>query len=266
MKHQEVSGIRDDRDVRAMEKKISAAVVAIATSTADDPTHLTLCSGAMVAPNLVLTARHCVSRAVTATPSCDTQGQSHNGDHLAEDVDPGTIAIYTGSQIHPDSDLPVAHGVRALHPSGQVLCDADVAFLVLDRPVPHANILPMRLRSSVRIGESIVPVGFGGGPANIIGRKVARTNSTVLAIGPTANHETGAVLGPHEFEVDQATCRGDSGGPAIDLTTGEVVGVISRGGSCSSLGNHVYTRVDAYTRLAQAAFDAAGRAPSTAQF
>ena len=256
VKRQEVF---DHHAMDRMAKKTSAAVVAIATSTADDPTHLTLCSGALVAPNLVLTARHCVSRAVTATPSCDTQGQSHNGDHLAEDVDPASIAIYTGSQIHPDSDRPVAHGVRALHPAGQVLCDADVAFLVLDRPVPNANILPMRLHSSVKMGESIVPVGFGGGPSNTIGRKVAHTNSTVLALGPTANRETGAVLGPHEFEVDQATCRGDSGGPAIDPKTGEVVGVISRGGSCTSLGNHVYTRVDAYTRLAQAAFDAASR-------
>jgi secreted trypsin-like serine protease len=81
----------------------------------------------------------------------------------------------------------------------------------------------------------------------------------VLATGPASNSETGAVLGPREFEVDSATCRGDSGGPAIDVRTGEIVGVVSRGGSCSATGNHVYTRVDAYSNLAAAAFHSALR-------
>ncbi len=250
--------------LRALEQEASSGVVAIATTMAESPSHLTLCSGALVAPNLVLTARHCVSRAVTATPSCDARGRSHNGDHLAEDVDPTAISIYTGAHVRPDLDAPVARAVRTLHPTGQVLCDADVAFLVLDRPIPNASILSMRLHASVEPGDMVVPVGFGGGTANVVGRKVARERSTVLTTGPSANAATGAVLGPREFEVDRATCRGDSGGPAIDVMTGEIVGVVSRGGSCSAQGNHVYTRVDAYKRLATAAFDAAQRESSVA--
>lgn len=249
----------DDRMLRAVEQEASSGVVAIATTMTDSPSHLTLCSGALVAPNLVLTARHCVSRAVTATPSCDARGRSHNGDHLAEDVDPAAIAIYTGSHVRPDVDMPVARAVRTLHPTGQVLCDADVAFLVLDRPLNNVPVLPMRLHGPVEAGDVVVPVGFGGGPSNVVGRKVARSKSTVLSTGPAANAATGAVLGPREFEVDQATCRGDSGGPAIDAMTGEIVGVVSRGGSCSAHGNHVYTRVDAYKRLASAAFAAADK-------
>jgi hypothetical protein len=233
-------------------------VVAVATSTDDGSDHVTLCSGALVAPNLVLTARHCVSRALTATPSCDADGRSHNGVHLSADVDPSRISIYVGSVVRPETDAPVARAERTLHPKSQVLCDADVAFLVLDRPI-DAKILPMRLHGHVEPGDHVVPVGFGGGPANIVGLKVARNDSTVLTIGPAANARTGAVLGPREFEVDQATCRGDSGGPAIDASTGEVVGVVSRGGSCSASGNHVYTRVDSYARLAAHAFVTAGR-------
>jgi secreted trypsin-like serine protease len=91
-----------------------------------------------------------------------------------------------------------------------------------------------------------------------------REQSLVLATGPSANAATGAVLGPREFEVDRATCRGDSGGPAIDVLSGEIVGVVSRGGSCSAHGNHVYTRVDAYSRLAGAAFSAADRESNVA--
>lgn len=233
-------------------------VVAVATSIDDGGSRVTLCSGALVAPNLVLTARHCVSRALTATPSCDSDGRSHNGVHLSTDVDPSRIAIYVGAVVRPETDAPVARAERTLHPKSQVLCDADVAFLVLDRPI-DAKILPMRLHGPVEPGDRVVPVGFGGGPANIVGLKVARNDSTVLTIGPAANTRTGAVLGPREFEVDQATCRGDSGGPAIDASTGEVVGVVSRGGSCSASGNHVYTRVDAYARLAAHAFQTARR-------
>ena len=143
-----------------------------------------------------------------------------------------------------------------------MLCDSDVAFLVLDRAVANSTILSMRLHAPVETeGDVVVPVGFGGGPLNIVGHKVAPSSkSTILATGPSANTATGAVLGPREFEVDRATCRGDSGGPAIDATSGgTVVGVVSRGGSCSAHGNHVYTRVDAYNKLATAAFQAADR-------
>jgi hypothetical protein len=232
-------------------------VVAVAATLDDDPSHVTLCSGALVAPNLVLTARHCVSRAITATPACDARGESHNGLHLADDADPTTIAIYVGAHVHVDRDPIRAHAVRTIHPSGRVLCDSDVAFLVLDRPLTDVTVLSIRLHGSVLSGDRVLPVGFGGGASNVIGNRVARMGSTVLAVGPAANSDTGAVLGPREFEVDEATCRGDSGGPAIDARTGEIVGVVSRGASCSTPGNHVYTRIDAYSQLAATAFAAA---------
>ena len=235
-------------------------VVAVAATLDDDPSHVTLCSGALVAPNLVLTARHCVSRAITATPACDARGESHNGGPLAEDADPATISIYVGAHVRVDHDQVRAHAIRTLHPSGRVLCDADVAFLVIDRPLPDVTVLPLRLHGSVESGDRVFAVGFGGGVENIIGNRVARIGSMVLAVGPAANAETGAVLGPREFEVDEATCRGDSGGPAIDSRTGEIVGVVSRGASCSASGNHVYTRVDAYAQLAAVSFAAAEKA------
>ena len=234
-------------------------VVAVATMHDNSSTSVTLCSGALVAPNLVLTARHCVSKAITTTPSCDADGRSHNGAHLAEDADPSQISIYTGDDVQVDRDQPKAHAIRTLHPTGHVLCDADVAYLILDRPLTDVTVLPIRLHDSVIAGDEVLPVGFGGGTGNVIGLRRPRDKSAVLAVGPTANADTGAVLGPREFEVDAATCRGDSGGPALDVRTGEIVGVVSRGGSCSSRGNHVYTRVDAYARLAAVAFAAAER-------
>ena len=255
------SGCVRGPDVRVQHalEQASNGVVAVATVHDGSPGNVTLCSGAVVAPNLVLTARHCVSKAITTMPSCDSDGRSHNGAHLGDDADPQQIAIYVGDHVQVDRDVPRAHAVRTLHPSGHVLCDADVAYLSLDKPLTDVTVLPIRLHDSVQSGDEVLPVGFGGGPENVIGERRPRGNSPVLAVGPAADADTGAVLGPREFEVEVATCRGDSGGPALDSRTGEIVGVVSRGGSCSARGNHVYTRVDAYARLARVAFDAAER-------
>jgi len=228
-------------------------VVAIATRHPDDGS-LTLCSGALVAPNLILTARHCVSRSITATPACDTRGASHNGDHLGADEDPASIAVYVGNHVDVAVDAPRAYATKTIHPTTKVLCDADVAFVVLDRPLEGIQQLSMRLDAPVQEGDFIVPVGFGGGVVNDIGTRVPRDATQVLAVGPAHNSSTGAVLGPREFEVDEATCRGDSGGPALDVRSGEIVGVVSRGRSCFTEGNHVYTRIDAYASLARQAF------------
>lgn len=249
-------------DVQRALARASTGVVAVAT-THDGEGSVTLCSGTVVAPNLVLTARHCVSNAITTMPSCDADGRSHNGAHLGDDADPSHIAIYVGDHVSVDRDVPQAHAAKTLHPVGHVLCDSDVAYVVLDHPLTNVAILPLKLRATVESGEEVVPVGFGGGTDNVIGERRPRPRSTVLAVGPTADDATGAVLGPREFEVDTATCRGDSGGPAIDIRTGEVVGVVSRGGSCVARGNHVYTRVDAYTRLTAIAFSAAERESRT---
>ncbi len=249
----------DTRVLTSIERD-KAGVVAVATQQEGTPGNVTLCSGALVAPNLVLTARHCVSKAITTTPSCDADGRSHNGAHVSEDADPASIAVYVGDAVRVDRDLPRARAMKTFRPAGSVLCNADVAFLVLDRPILDIPILPLRLEGSVESGDFVLPVGFGGGDANVIGTRKARMHSQVLAVGPASNDSTGAVLGPHEFEVEVATCRGDSGGPAFDVRTGEVVGVISRGGSCTAKGNHVYTRVDSYSRLAAVAFKAATKA------
>lgn len=239
------------RQLRGVVDAQSPGVIAVAAMLPSG--QLSLCSGALVGKNLVLTARHCVSRSLTTTPSCDSRGQSRNGVHLEDDVDPQSIAIYAGPVVHPNEDEPLARATRTLHPSGNVLCDADVAFLVLDRQIETLPVLPMRLLGSVKEGDVVVPIGFGGGVTQNVGTRVPRGRSAVLALGPRANSETGAVLGPREFEVDSATCRGDSGGPAIDAKTGEIVGVVSRGGSCTASGNHVYTRIDSYARLADVA-------------
>jgi Trypsin len=243
-------------DVKRVTDMRSEGVLAIATAHG---AHYTLCSSALVAPNLILTARHCIAKAATATPSCDAAGRSHNGAHIESDVSPEQIAVYYGDAVRPGFDEPLARGVKTIHPDSQILCDADLAYILLDRPIHSVPTLPIRIHQPVAEGDVVVPIGYGGGRRNLVGTKVARAPSAVLAKGPLLNGNTGAVLGSREFEVENATCQGDSGGPAIDVKTGEIVGVVSRGGSCFKLGNHVYTRVDAFSKLTQRAFEASLR-------
>ena len=230
-------------------QRAALGVVAIAVQHGSDR-DATLCSGTLVAPNLVLTARHCIASAIRTMPVCDSAGQSQNGEHVVGDVAPASLSVYGGARGDVLAGPPIAFGKRAFRPDTKVLCDADLAFIVLDRPLPEVTIVPMRLSGEIERGDVVVPVGFGGGAP---GTRSARSASEVLSVGPGANAETGAVLGPSEFEVDGGTCAGDSGGPAIDARSGEVVGVVSRGGGCRAGGNHVYTRVGAYAALAVSA-------------
>lgn len=219
-----------------------------------------LCSGALLAPNVVLTARHCVSKNVTTSVSCDENGKSANGKHIAADEDPADVAVYVGASPSFASRPPaVAKAIVA--PTGDYLCDSDIALVVLERPLTGVEPLAVRLDGAARHGETIRAVGYGQNDAKEpIGTRFRKEGVPVLAMGKAISASK-TPLGAHEFEVAKSICQGDSGGPAISEETGAVIGVVSRGGGCDEDFGHIYTTTAGFGDLFDKAFALAGAAP-----
>lgn len=250
---QAIYGGQPDNDARQNQGVVSLRI--------GDGAQFELCSASLIAPNVVLTARHCVSVNTTTTVACDENGASGNGDQLGADMVASTIHVYLGAAPN-FTGVPAASGKAIFHSQTNVICNADMALVVLDKNVTGVTPLKVRLTGATATGEMVRAVGYGQNDQQLpIGTRLRKDNVGILAVGKKVSTNMTA-LATNEFEVGLSICQGDSGGPAISETSGAVVGVVSRGGNCTDTFGHIYTSLTGSASVFQQAFALAGGAPT----
>ncbi len=196
-----------------------------------------LCSGTLIADNVVLTAKHCVQAPGADGPypanvfSVGVGDSTRNATHYRAryvDTTPGVF----------DQDPTL--GLRG------AIFGVDIGVLILRDPVPDVTPIPIRRdRPDDMVGHEFTAIGFGQRPDGSAGLKYKGT-------GTLDSIASNGVLYSH-----QIICSGDSGGPMIqeatDTTPRRVVGVASFGqaDSCPSLQdgyNGVYVQLDIIDR------------------
>jgi len=265
--------------------RASAAIIgATPSGSADDATLSisiasgvdTRCSGVLVADNLVLTARHCVSNVSGAPVQCAPSGTPLSaGANILSEHAPSDLTFFVGNALH---STPDATGRQIITDGAAAICNHDLAYVLLDRPIAHATIARFAA-SAPSIGESLTFVGYGATEKGATVGRYRRAGVAISFMGPGISPDGAGGVGDAELTIGESSCAGDSGGAALSDATGALVGIVSRGSNgapydpakdppstpCVSDGGYVatnfLTRVDRFDTLTTRAFQLAGTVP-----
>ena len=181
-----------------------------------------LCTGTLIAPRVVLTAKHCVQAAGAAEPYAPNVFIIGVGDTLRR-----------FSQSFRVSKIRTTPGVYTNNVGlGGALVGQDIAVITLSTGASITPIPVYRDNPNTVVGTTLRAVGFGQIPSGQAGIKY-RTTSTISQV------QGGVIYTPPTI------CQGDSGGPLF-TDANEVVGIASFGSGACGTGINGYNRVDLF--------------------
>jgi hypothetical protein len=234
--------------------------VGVCGTQTDPGTCVVICSGVLLAPNLVATARHCVDSVSSSVVDC-------TGDTFG-----GLLAPASQYWITTDYQLDQPslgwHQVKdVVVPQATSFCGNDLALLVLEDNVPASQASPATpevqypMTDPSVVSGSETAIGYGDTSPNedTYGTRHARQNIPILCIPGDAESPCAPVsqsnIADNEFAAGDGPCDGDSGSGSFEQNNYDegkalALGVLSRGGvmgdSCSG---SVYTRFDTWAPL-----------------
>jgi hypothetical protein len=239
------------------------------------------CTATLIAPNLAVTARHCVAQLTMGMETCTPEGMLATGNGagaLGANYPPGDLQFYSNAQVLANTallDMPTVVGSQIISTGAASICADDLAFVVLSQPVAGVQPAAVRLTEPTYAGEPVSVYGYGYTevPMVTVPALRVRTDASIVAVGPTTppSSETAAPLRALRVGPGEIACNGDSGGGIFSNVTGALIGVVSIGEavdtsvslSCSSgsLPDTTGPVLSNYASLAFQAFAAADASP-----
>jgi hypothetical protein len=248
------------------------SVVMIISYTPGGTSDREYCTATLLAPNLIATAKHCVSYYTLGNLACNSDGTLAGGSvggHIGQLVAPGDVVVKTGqSPNYAVRDAGVAAVGRKIFATGaETICVNDIALVVLDRELTDVPIRPVRLLTGVGPGEHLRVAGYGFTEDAGFGSRFTLSDRVVSAVGTSEFRPQGDSIPPNMFATDRpALCAGDSGGPALSEPTddeGALVGIFTLDvGGCAKATRNLFVDVASFRdELVLPAFAEAGHDP-----